>query len=89
MLSSMMKTRAGFFLIEAVTSHGPMSNTRVLQLKDIFSSCPLGKIFVTAFPSLAEFKKHIGSIAWETEVWIAEIPDHLIHYNGDKFLGPR
>ena len=24
----------------------------------------------------------------ETEVWIVEKPDHMIHFNGDKFLGP-
>ena len=39
------------------------------------------------FPDFVEFRKHLKDIAWETEVWIAEIPDHLIHYNGDKFLG--
>ena len=31
----------------------------------------------------------MGSLgAEQTEVWIAENPDHLIHYNGEKFLGP-
>ena len=44
---------------------------------------------MTAFPTLAEFKRHLHDIAWETEVWIAELPDHLIHLNGDRFLGPR
>ncbi len=27
-------------------------------------------------------------VAWETEVWIADNPDHLVHFNGHKFLGP-
>ena len=29
-----------------------------------------------------------SAIAWETEVWIADEPDHMIHYNGERFLGP-
>lgn len=83
------KKRNWLFLIEAVTSHGPMTPKRVVELQEMFSDCDAGIIFVSAFPDFAEFRKHIRSIAWETEVWIEEIPDHLIHYNGDKFLGPR
>jgi len=81
--------RHWLFLIEAVTSHGPMSPKRAVELKKMFSRCKAGLVLVSAFPDFAEFRKNIKDIAWETEVWIAEIPDHLIHYNGDKFLGPR
>ena len=81
--------RNWLFLVEAVTSHGPMSPKRVVELKTLFSGCGFGLVFVTAFPDFAEFRRHIAEIAWETEVWIAEIPDHIIHYNGDRFLGPR
>lgn len=49
----------------------------------------MGLIFVTAFPSFTEFKKYTSDLAWETEVWIAEYPEHMIHFNGDRFLGPR
>jgi type II restriction enzyme len=77
------------FLIEVVTSHGPMTPKRVIELNDMLDHCEAGKIFVTAFPSFVEFRSHIKNIAWETEVWIAEVPDHLIHFNGDRFLGPR
>lgn len=76
------------FLIEAVTSHGPMSATRLYQLRGMLRNSDLVPVFVTAFPNLREFKKHLSRIAWETEVWIAEIPDHMIHYNGDRFF-PR
>lgn len=48
-----------------------------------------GKIYVTAFPDFKTFKKFSESLAWETEVWISEMPDHMIHLNGDKFIGPR
>jgi type II restriction enzyme len=81
--------RNWLFLIEVVTSHGPMSPKRVFELEQILSDCPAGIVYVSAFPDMAQFCKHLRNIAWETEVWIAEIPDHLIHYNGDRFLGPR
>lgn len=77
------------FLIEAVTSHGPMSPKRVFELEEMLKSGEVGPVYVSAFPDMAEFRKHMKDIAWETEVWIAEIPDHMIHFNGDKFLGPR
>ena len=48
-----------------------------------------GKIFVTAFPDFKTYKKFSEKLAWETEVWIAEMPEHMIHLDGDKFLGPR
>jgi hypothetical protein len=81
--------REWLFLIEVVISHGPMTPKRVHKLTDMLRQCTVGKVFVTAFSTFAEFRKHIKSIAWETEVWIAEVNDHLIHFNGDRFLGPR
>lgn len=60
-----------------------------IREQDMLRDCPAGKVFVTAFPTFAEFRKHMRHIAWETEVWIAEAPEHLIHFNGDRFLGPR
>lgn len=77
------------YLIEVVTSHGPVSQKRVVELTKIFSSSGLGLIFVTAFANISEFKKHVNDIAWDTEVWLADTPDHLIHFNGDRFVGPR
>lgn len=77
------------YLIEAVTSHGPVTPKRIIELEEMTKECKVGKIYVSAFPDFTEFKRHLADIAWETEVWIAEKPDHLIHYNGDKFIGPR
>ncbi|MBI9036512.1 MAG: restriction endonuclease [Bacteroidales bacterium] len=77
------------YLIEAVTSHGPMSPKRVVELEKFLKRCKASKIFVTAFPDFSEFKRHTNNIAWETEVWIMEFPEHMIHFNGDRFLGPR
>ena len=81
--------RNWLFLIEAVTSHGPVSPKRVMELEATLGDCMASRVYVSAFPDFQEFRRHVGSIAWETEVWIAEIADHLIHYNGDKFLGPK
>ena len=81
--------RKWLFLIEAVTSHGPMNPKRIFELQEMFKACKHGLVFVSAFPDFSEFKRHSNDISWETEVWVAEAPDHMIHYNGDKFLGPR
>lgn len=83
------KKRKWLYLIEAVTSHGPVSPKRIVELEQMLKNCEAGKIYVTAFPDFREFKKHTPEIAWETEVWVVEFPDHMIHFNGDKFLGPR
>jgi len=74
------------FLIEAVTSHGPVSPKRYHELEQMFSGVRAGRVYVSAFPDFKEFKNHMTNIAWETEVWISSVPEHLIHYNGDKFL---
>ena len=77
-------TKSRLYLIEAVTSHGPVSNKRRIELKEYFSKLKHKQIFVSAFPDLKEFKRHVDDIAWETEVWVSEIPNHVIHFNGDK-----
>ena len=77
------------FLIEVVTSHGPVSAKRMVELEEFTQNCPYGIVYVTAFPIAKEFKKHVTDIAWETEVWLADTPDHMIHFNGDRFIGPR
>ncbi len=75
------------YLIEAVYSSGPMSETRVLELRKMLNDCKAELIFVTAFLTRGEFRKWQMDIAWETEVWTADHPDHLVHFNGHKFLG--
>jgi BsuBI/PstI restriction endonuclease domain/BsuBI/PstI restriction endonuclease HTH domain len=77
------------YLIEAVTSHGPMSETRKRQLEVLFKDCAAGLVFVTAFETRADMRRFLADLAWETEVWIANAPEHLIHFNGDRFLGPH
>lgn len=74
------------FLIEAVTAHGPISPKRQIELENKLKNCRTTKIYISIFPDFREFKKHIDNIAWETEVWIANNPDHMIHFNGPKFF---
>lgn len=80
--------RNWLFLIEAVTSHGPVSAKRHAKLEVMLKDCPAGRVYVTAFMDFTAFKKYASDIVWESEVWIAEFADHMIHFNGDKFLGP-
>ena len=82
------ESRRWLFFVEAVTSHGPVSPKRYVELEAEAAQASAARIYVTAFPDFKEFKKHVADIAWETEIWIADHPEHMIHYNGDKFLGP-
>ncbi|WP_208029682.1 BsuBI/PstI family type II restriction endonuclease [Rhabdothermincola sediminis] len=75
-------------LIEAVTSHGPVDAKRHEELQTLFAGSTAGLVFVTSFLDRRTLAKYVGDISWETEVWVAESPTHLIHFNGDRFLGP-
>jgi type II restriction enzyme len=76
-------------LVEAVASHGPVSPKRKGELEVLFSAVSAGLVFVSAFPDRAEYRKHQAEIAWETEVWLTDEPGHMVHYNGDRYLGPH
>jgi len=83
------KVNNWLYFIEAVTSVGPFSFKRMQEINSMTRGSNVGKIFVTAFPDKSVFKRFIEQLAWETEVWIADNPDHMIHFNGDMFIGPR
>ena len=76
-------------VVECVTSHGPVDAKRHSELEALFAGCKDGLVYVTAFPSRRLMAKYVSDIAWETEVWVAEAPSHLIHFNGSRFLGPH
>ncbi|HBA83532.1 MAG TPA: hypothetical protein DCZ95_05490 [Verrucomicrobia bacterium] len=80
--------RNWLLLIEAVTSAGPVDPKRRKELKDLFKGCSAGLVFVTAFATRTGMRRFLTKISWESEVWIAEDPDHMIHFNGERFLGP-
>ncbi len=75
-------------LIEAVTSHGPVDAKRHNELAALFANANVGLVYVTAFPDRSVMGRYLAEISWETEVWCADAPSHLIHFNGERFLGP-
>jgi hypothetical protein len=75
-------------LLEAASSHGPVDAKRRVELANLFSGCAAGLVYVSCFPSRAEMRKYLANIAWESEVWCADSPTHLVHFNGERFLGP-
>jgi hypothetical protein len=81
--------RMWLLLVEAVTSSGPVDGKRHAELHRLFGPSKAGIVYVTAFPNRALMQRYLSEIAWETEVWIADAPSHLIHFNGEKFLGPH
>ncbi|MDP1994972.1 MAG: BsuBI/PstI family type II restriction endonuclease, partial [Ignavibacteria bacterium] len=75
-------------LIEAVTSHGPINPKRKIELEELFIKSKVGLVFITAFLNKKTLLKYMQEIAWETDIWVADDPTHLIHLNGERFLGP-
>jgi hypothetical protein len=75
-------------LVESVTSHGPVDGKRHAELAQLFAGSIAGLVYVTAFPNRSIMGRYLAEIAWETEVWVADAPSHLIHFNGERFLGP-
>ena len=84
-----MEDRNWIVLLEAASTHGPVDHTRRLELKSLFQYCKAGLVFVSCFADQATMKKYLTDISWETEVWTADHPTHLVHFNGDRFLGPH
>ena len=83
-----LREKNWLLLIESVTSHGPVDAKRHMELRKLFSSSTAGIVYVTAFPERGLMSQYITEIAWETEVWVSSDPTHLIHFNGERFLGP-
>lgn len=77
------------YFIESITSVGPMDPKRIVEIEAMTKDVTAGKIYISAFLDFSTFKKFSDKLAWETEVWIADMPEHMIHLNGDKFFGPR
>lgn len=77
------------FLMEAASSHGPVDAKRHGELSELFASSTAGLVYVSCFPDRAIMRKYLADLAWETEAWCASDPTHMIHLNGDRFLGPH
>ena len=77
------------YFVESVTSVGPMDPKHILEITEMKKDVTAGKIFVTAFLGFKTYKRVSEDLAWETEVWVAKMSEHIIHLNGDKLLGLR
>ena len=84
-----MHDRNWIVLLEAASTHGPVDRKRHIELKRLFADSSAGLVFVSCFPDQTTMKKHLTDISWETDVWTADHPTHLIHFNGERFLGPH
>lgn len=82
-------SRNWLFLMEAVSTHGPVDAKRHSELKNLFGNSTAGLVYVSCFPDRATMRKFLSALAWETEAWCADAPSHMIHLNGDRFLGPH
>jgi hypothetical protein len=82
------RARDWLILAESVTSHGPVDAKRRGELKELFAGAKPGLVFVSAFPDRATMARYLNVLAWETEVWVADAPSHMVHLNGERFLGP-
>lgn len=80
--------RQWLVLAEAASSHGPVDSKRHGELKVLFKDCAAGLVFVSCFPNRATMRGYLVDLAWETDVWCADSPDHMMHFNGSRFLGP-
>ena len=76
------------FLMEAASTHGPVDHIRYSELSRMFADSSAGIIYVSCFPNRSVMRRLLADLAWETEVWLASDPTHMIHLNGDRFLGP-
>ena len=82
------KAKDWLLLVESVTSHGPVDAKRHSELANLFRTAKPGLVYVTAFPDRSVMGRYLNDISWETEVWCADAPSHMIHFDGERFLGP-
>lgn len=82
------KDKNWLFLMEAVTTHGPVDPLRKKNLESLFGGSQAGIVYVSCFPNRQVLRSHLVDIAWETEVWLESHPTHMIHFNGSRFMGP-
>jgi hypothetical protein len=75
-------------IVEAFDTVGPIDPLRRIQLEELFAASTAPRVYVTAFHDRRAMSRQVVKLAWETEIWIAEAPDHLVHFNGERFLGP-
>ena len=74
--------------MEAASTHGPVDVTRKAELHDLFADQWTNVVLVSCFPDRRTMQRYLALLAWETEAWCADTPDHMMHFNGSRFMGP-
>jgi type II restriction enzyme len=69
-------TRNIVYIVEAVTSGGPINDARIKDIEQTVLPTKLsfGVEYFTAFPDRSMFRKFLDEIAWGTQVWLASEP---------------
>jgi len=83
-----LRDRNWLVLLEAASSHGPVDAKRHLELRSLFQGTNAKLLFVSCFPDRRKMRRYLPDIAWETEVWCADEPMHLIHFDGERLMDP-
>lgn len=83
-----MPDKDWLILAEAASSHGPVDAKRHRELANLFAEATPGLVYVSCFPDRPTMRKYLADLAWETDVWVSDAPDHMVHFNGSRFLGP-
>ena len=82
------RERNWLLVVDSTTSNGPISEKRLKELAEIFSKAKPDLVYVTAFQSRSDMADYPDLVAWGTHAWFADEPEHMIHFNGSRFLGP-
>ncbi len=77
------------YLIEVGISHRAITRRRRQALEQPMKECSATRIYISAFLNHAEFGRYCHLIAWESHVWLADIPEHMIHYDGEQYIIPH
>ncbi len=82
-------TENWLLLIEAVTSDTPIVDARRDMSAVAMGDGLLRFVYVAAFANRNAFRRRAEDIPWGTHVWVAAEPGHLVHFGGDRLLGPN
>ena len=69
------------FLVEVIGAGGLLNSTRCAELRRGLRGFRLKLVFITASASRSELRDRLHEIAWQTHVWIANEPNHIIHFD--------
>jgi hypothetical protein len=76
-------------LLILLTLNAPITTKQRNRIERWLAECMAKREYVSALSDWQALSRAGNSFAWDTHVWLAEEPEHMIHWNGEKFLGPH